>query len=331
MVKRLGCWIQGPPAYTPQEFFDVYFLSPPYFAALEYIITEPSKGMALGTARDWFVSLLNLTLSYPNIEIPIMVAFDMQNEIEWSNLKSFLDVVKNYPTVYSVGISGEHVTYGAPAGTHDYTIGYLLNNGLIAESEVIALFDRAKSLVELRGLRFINYFIYYGSATLKYRYPSIFHTNWPMGRTHENSLSASEWLDPATARGCSAGIFTGGYNPDAQFPHPTQPPEDPYQPLDGGWNQATINKVIEHGVSHGDDVRHFITFATGFASEYFDGVSGKRTRAFWDIPLWRQYVWEKQQQYPLEFILSTALELGNVEINVEGVKADTPVTVKLRR
>lgn len=288
--KRLGVWAGSsefsPPYYTAEEFFNAYFLTPPYFAFFEPILD--SAYSIAGTAGSTLIQIAEMADDYSSIEIAVMCAFDMGDENEWDIFISFLENLKGKTSIYSVGIDGEHATYG---GTFpDKSIGNLWNTGQISNDVLISIFDRAKSEVELRGFEFVNYYLNFGDKSFRNRYTQIGHTNFPCFRLSGGDPEYTlDWQTESWFIGQSAGLSETHALPD-----------------DNHWNQEAVNTVIEHGVAKSDDVRRFIGFATGSATQSFTGVSGKTTNFIWDNPLFRQYVWDKVQQYQSEFILSTS-------------------------
>jgi len=253
------------------------------------------------TARRWFtetayrnyiLAVLNLASQY-NVRICLMCAWDMAVESEWTDFETFVDAVKGYAATNSVGLDFEHCQ----------------NKGATYE-EMLPNVDRAKAIVEGAGLPFINYYMWLGPEYTP-RYMHIAHTNWPMAGDFEATLD--DKTEPNYV-GMSAGTYTGPTSPDGAIPFPENPPSSPYQRWNGGWNQESVNRVLDHGVgalggAKPEGTRNFIIYCAGAVYNTninpFEGVSGKLTGWVWDHPLWRQYISDRMLFHGLDkFALS---------------------------
>lgn len=284
--KRLGFKVQveQQAPYTSQIFFEAMFLTEPYPAFLMmYIPTD-----RLWQFDDWIIDVATRSMEYSEIKILITLSWDMALEGEWTDFTNFLDRLQGITSVVWVGVDGEHSTYGGDYP--DYALGTLWNSGSISNDLLIQLFDRAKAEVENRFFIFTNYYLVFGDpGTFRSRYLKMANTPWPIsGRESDLDLSVS-----SDFMGIKAGAIVL-----QMFPGP-DPPADPNEPVtDGGWSQEAVNRVIEHGMNKPTEVRQAIAFGSGISSTPFIGVSGRTTNMLWDNPLFRQWITEKQRQYP---------------------------------
>jgi hypothetical protein len=266
---KLGFWLQtygiiDQGYYTSNEFM-AYFIEPPYFAFVEFIIAEASE---MQRTSNWFVSVATQASSLPNAEIAVMCAWNLTDEAEWTIFDTF---VKRFTTISSltiVGIDFEHMRIQTGAE----------NWNAYTTTEKVALVQRAKDIVEGEGKAFNTNF------------PEIPHTNFPSQNDFEQTLNLKTMPDAYV--GMSAGYYCNYY----PFPDPNALPSDPTERVDMGWNREVVQTVIQYGVSNS---RQYIVLCPGQMSNgTVTGVSGKTTVHLWDSPLFRQYVVDEMATYP---------------------------------
>jgi hypothetical protein len=239
--KRLGLWLQWLSelqSVNVNEFVQSYFMEPPYFAAVELIMAvwHPSYP----TFINWVDGVAVAVDAYP-IEIYIMLAFNMGDQTHWTRIEQALTLWQDNPSIYSVGVNGEHSKLHYP-NSYNYA-------GFTRFSELSHQYDK----------RFICYYSQNAPDTQsKTDFMWIAHVNWPyLG--HRVSLTSS--FDGGTQQiGISAGLYD--HNPRG-YPDPNQPHADPsYSENDWvGYNRASIQYMLQIGFTHDHSERRCLIFA----------------------------------------------------------------------
>lgn len=291
-VKKLGWWqqISTTAGVPPDEFFNVYFMTPPYPAFLEMmVIGRTGDPTWIDAGRDWLDQLATLCDPYPNIEIAAMVGFDVTDEpTGWTPFQNLIDKLKVHSSVTIIGMECE----------------YWFGN--------VADWTRAEGMVLAAGKQFISY--YHPPAP----YLEIAHTNFPGG---DFELYLDFANDPDKHRGMS-----NGYYGNWPWPDPNPLPADPTTKVSMGWNKEVIDAVIDYAYVKPDPVRRYVAMISAFADHTFTGVSGRTTDALWDNPQFRDLVWTSPN-YQGNFILSTTPAVTHVltiQSEVGGTTSPSP-------
>jgi hypothetical protein len=257
--RRLYIWMQPTSEGVPN--FNEYFLTPPYYAGLELVLT--SDAQMEGTYVNQIRDLALQAEAYPAIEIMVNVAF-ADNSDDWAIFGSFLDTLQGITSIYSVGMDAEHWGWNSEPPSTGWAAMTL--------AEKNDLMSRLKTQVEARGFNFVSY--YFGaSASLPFL--EIGATNYPCPPDEEYTL---DWDVSEYHVGQDAGLY---HNHDADgSPH---------------WTEDIVMKIIQHGLGiigdnqalKDDTRRHFIGFCPGT----FDWVPA------WKTDLFRQWVINQQAPY----------------------------------
>lgn len=283
--KRFGMWLT-PSSLNAEDFFYAYFMTPPYPSFLELIL-DSAFSISINTAK---VKAIADKASNFNIEISIMVAFDMAKESEWSTFTSFLDTLQGVTSIYSIGIDGEHTTYGG-SFSNGFGIGDLWTTKQISQPTLTPIFTRAESEVVQRGFEFINYYIRFGTSSFQQALVEIGHTNFPCGNLQGGDQEFTlDWFTEPKFVGLSSGLAEQHPFPDSNH-----------------FDQKTIDLVLASAVKKSDAVRHFVALASGLTLKGFTGVSGTMTRELWANKDFRNMIWTSRA-YQDYFILSTDVD-----------------------
>jgi hypothetical protein len=239
--KRLGLWLQWLSelqSVPVNEFVQEYFFEEPYFAALELIMAVWHP--AYPTFITWVDGVASAVDAYP-IEIYVMLALDMADQNHWNLLESALIQWQDNPSIYSVGVNGEHSKLHYP-NSYDY-----------------AGFTRFQILTHQYDKRFISYYSQNApSDAAKRDFQWIAHVNWPF-LGHRVSLESS--FDSGTWQ---AGISAGLYDTNPRgYPDPNQPHINPeFTETDWvGYNRASIQYMLQIGFMHDHSERRCLIFA----------------------------------------------------------------------
>src|SRR3972149_10778836 len=98
-----GLAVQG---YTADQFFNGYFLTPPYPSTVHFMITAQSNEFVQQLYRDFMSTMMTGSAQYPNIKLGLHVAFNTSNEQRWTEFTSFLDFLNNRPDKNTIGFIG---------------------------------------------------------------------------------------------------------------------------------------------------------------------------------------------------------------------------------
>lgn len=283
--RRFGMWLQYLSELhneDPYEFYQTYFLTPPYFSALEIIF--PVWHQQYNNFVSWMDTVASHADSHPNIRIYVMLALDMGSEEHWDLIRNAVDTWSDNPSVYSVGVNCEHSKLHYPQ--HFNYAGF-------AKFESISTAD---------GKEFVCYYFQNApNSATKSDFKWIAHVNWPY-RGHRRTLYETFDTD-AQQVGISAGLYDR--NPEG-YPDPDTPnPEETYKETERvGWNRATIRYMLEIGYNHDDRTRNCLIFSE---------------LGLWDHTEFRNDVWELQQGYDVYLATSTSNptpepEFGTIEL-----------------
>jgi hypothetical protein len=270
--KRFGMWLEYlSELYNedPYEFYQTYFLTPPYFCALEIIF--PVWHQQYDNFVSWMDTVASYADNHPNVQIYVMLALDMGSDQHWNLIRNAVDTWSDHPSIYSVGINSEHSKLHYP------------------DHFTYAGFVKFESISTAAGKEFICY--YFQNApdlVTKSDFKWIAHVNWP-NEGHRRTLYST--FDSAAQQvGISAGLYDT--NPQG-YPDPDTPnPVETYKETERvGWNRATIQYMLEIGYEHDDGTRDCLIFSE---------------LGLWDHTEFRNDVWELQQGYDVYLATSTA-------------------------
>jgi hypothetical protein len=307
---KLGFWMQDSSTtnkYSPLQFFNAYFNTPPNPAFLEMMIvgTKSSGYYWINQMRTWMDQLAALADSYPNIEIACMIGWDdLSDSNGWAAYQNFANMAKNHPSISILGMEGEYWTGATPTQ-----------------------WQQAHNISVNAGKKFISY--YHPPSP----YQEIWHTNFPGG----NALGDFEALLDHTGS-LIVGISNGYYYAYV-FPDNTPLPINPTTRVYGhGWSQDVVNKAINHAVSSPYINRQYVSLCAGFSTVDFTGVSGLTTNCLWDNSVLRSWI-TSNPNYATHFQLgiggrvytfSITAVPTNGNVIVDGInKGSTPVQVIL--
>ena len=289
--RRIGFWIQehgGFNPYTPQQFFDQYFMQPPYPSSLEVMIfsTIP-RGGSLSASISFWSQVASLADQYPNIEITPMLAFgtntsgpSLQN---WPEVQQWINALSPYSSIYSFGIEGE---FSTQLNVSDYsTVASFIHN---TGKQFISYYLKGTKLTTAEGLG--GYYI--GQSNFPDCYAGCYQANELNFFTDQYSVGGS-W---------------GVYFP-AQFPGGISCPIGPNElnTTNYGYNQCVIDTLISASVSLPLEVRQFVNLDVGQSyPQYssFTDCAGVQTSEMWDNPIIRNWIWYNAN-YTTNFLLST--------------------------
>jgi hypothetical protein len=268
--KRFGMWLQYlSELYNedPYEFYQTYFLTPPYFCALEIIF--PVWHQQYDNFVSWMDTVAGYADNHPNVQIYVMLALDMGSEQHWNLIRNAVDTWSDHPSIYSVGVNCEHSKLHYP--DHFNHAGFV----------------KFQSISTAAGKEFICYYFQNAPDTAtKSDFKWIAHVNWPyLG--HRRTLYDTFEPD-AQQIGISAGLYD--YNPegypDSDIPNPVETYKETERV---GWNRATIRYMLEIGYEH-DSTRNCLIFSE---------------LGLWDHTEFRNDLWELQQGYDVYLSTST--------------------------
>lgn len=213
MKRRIGFWIpiqhigtvwgQG---VTPRVFADAYFHSKPYPAVV--YVSFDSMNPAVWNGFYWTQWVRDLAVIGDVEGFQICVAFAIYNppglprtvfdEALWIQMGQALDLLAGHQSIAYVGIQGEYMSHGFPAGT-------------LTHDNIISVFSRYKGMVESRGMKFgCHYYpspfaAYLSASEMAQFGPWAAHTNYPF--EGEPASYLSKGTDPSTYVGMTAGIW----------------------------------------------------------------------------------------------------------------------------
>ena len=280
--KHFGFWEGATEArgYSPSEFFNAYFLTPPYPSFLEAIITT---NWNTSSVQNWYDQMLTLADQYPNIEIAFMLGapitettMDDPNHPIWTDFENFIIRMKSHRSLFSVGIMWEYF-----------------------EPDEWQTVMNAYAITQRHGIRFVSYRSGYEFMVGNQQIDGIWdiaHSNFPEG----GQMST---LDRGVGF-FNIGMSSGYARTHSDFPSTTPCPTDRAASTDYGWQKCTVDEIINNAVAKNDKVRHAVTILPEATTFSFTGVSGETTRRLWDNPTLRQWIWENPN-YTSNFILST--------------------------
>ncbi|UCH37698.1 MAG: hypothetical protein JSV76_00515 [Candidatus Bathyarchaeota archaeon] len=279
--KRFGMWLQYLSELhheEPYEFYQTYFLTPPYFSALEIIF--PVWHQQYDNFVSWMDAVATYADNHPTVQIYVMLALDMDSTDHWNRVENCLQHWDDNPSIYSVGVNCEHSKLHFPNSfDHDG-------------------FERFQTLSSAYGKQFICYYFQNAPETrTKSDFQWIAHVNWPyLG--HRRTLYST--FDPdAQQVGISAGLYD--FNPQG-YPDPDEPSssETYKETTRVGWNRATIRYMLEIGYSHDDGSRNCLIFSE---------------LGLWDHTEFREDVWELQQGYEVYLATSTTVPIPDPDFD----------------
>lgn len=240
--KRFGMWLQYLSELhneDPYEFYQTYFLTPPYFSALEIIF--PVWHQQYDNFVSWMDTVANYADSHPTVQIYVMLALDMDSPDHWNRVENCLQHWDDNPSIYSVGVNCEHSKLHFPNSfDHDG-------------------FEHFETLSNAYGKQFICYYFQNAPETrTKSDFQWIAHVNWPY-RGHRISLNVF-FATNTQQVGISAGLYA--QNPDS-YPDPDEPnPNDAYLETEQvGWSRASIQYMLDIGFTHSHEERRCLLFS----------------------------------------------------------------------
>lgn len=286
--RRLGFWLVSPMEnypyiYSPKEFFDAYFMTPPYPSFLEYITGNKENwaspnGMMNPNSR--FQQLLTIADGYPNIKIAVMlVSIDMSANT-LTSLDSFCNAMKGHRSVASIGVEGEYMNFDAA---------------------VKANWTRIRDIINKYGFPFVTYRPDVGGQFMSATEGmyAINHGNFP----HGDHSEVCGWFTDAANIGISLGWAQGS----EPFPGNFTLANGIYtlDPSNWGWDQEVIDIILGYSTSLPLSTRLYTSLCPGQAPSSFVGVSGKTARELWDNPTLRSWIWNSPK-YKGNFIQSNS-------------------------
>ena len=297
-THNLGFWLQEADVmrqYSPQAFFNGYFLTPPYPSSVEMMIFAPlqdeTNGYGCSTSSNYVKQSISywgqvaqMADSYPNIKLIYEIAFDpASSTYGLSCFNTMVQAFSGYPSIYALGVEGEFT-------------------GSISVSQM----QTAMNDVTATGKEFIDY---YSPVAIPSGGYDIAHTNFPMQGDQVGTLSKADSQ--------TVGISSGYYD-NFLFPSTFSCPIGPSDVASGaltnepqGYNQCVVSTELSTAVSQPAGTRQFLELAPGFSSSgSFTGASGQSTNQLWDNPTLRNWIWNDPNYQPY-FILSTSSASGS--------------------
>ena len=281
--RHLGFWMQeGNPmtTYTPQQFFDQYFLTSPYPSSLEVMVFGPQNGAAAEQASiNYWTQVAALTDKYPAIEMEFMIAYDMSSQT--ADLQNYVNAFKSHPSVYSVGVEGEYAT-----------------------NQNLANMQTAMNIITSSGKQFVNYYV--GASIVPSGGYIIGHTNFPGGDS-----GGSDQVGTLSLYQSSPYIGEdSGYYATFSFPGSLTCPigASASSSSTWQWNQCVVDTIISTSLTISSQYRQFVNLVAGFPSPLFSTFTdsgGIKTSQLWDNPTLRSWIWNNPS-YSANFVLSTA-------------------------
>lgn len=290
--RRLGFWLQESDlirTYSPQQFFNQYFLTPPYPSSLEIMIfATMNRGVSLNTSISYWSQVAYLADNYPNIEITPMLSFGINQSAPslqyWPNVQRWINSLKVYPSIYSFGIEGEFSTQ-------------------LNASDI----PMVSNYINQTGRQFINYYLHSNDYTVMTENGGfqIGHTNFP-----DYYAGAADQVSTLVYFGdqYSVGISVGVYYP-AQFPGTVTCPisANAINSTSYGYNQCVVDTIISADLAMPLANRQFLNLVPGFSYPKFStfpDTAGIVTDQMWDNPVLRGWIWNNPS-YTDNFLLSS--------------------------
>lgn len=291
MGHRLGFWLQESDiitVYTPSQFFNQYFLTPPYPSSLEVMIfATMNQGVSLSKSMSYWGQVASLADNYPNIEITPMLAFGINQSApslqHWPNVMQWINALESHPSIYSFGIEGEYSTQ-LNASDIPLIASYILGT----------------------GKQFINYYLQSNSYLIMGQVGGfqIGQTNFPDFYAGSANQVATLYLFTDQY---SVGISAGVYFP-ARFPGNVTCPIQ-FNAIDAssyGYNQCVVDTIISISLSLPFSARQFVSLIPGLSYPQFSTFkdsAGIKTGQMWDNPTLRSWIWG-DIKYTESFLLS---------------------------
>ena len=282
MGRRLGFWMQEADpmkTYTPLQFFNQYFLTPPYPSSLEIMIFGPlNPSPSEQNSIAYWSQVASLADRYPNIDIEAMVAFNMSSQV--SDLKNYVNAFKSHPSIYSIGVEGEYAT-----------------------NQNLANMQSAMNMITASGKQFVNYYV--STSIVPNGGYIIGHTNFPGGDS-----GGSDQVGTLTLYQTSPYIGEdSGYYSRFSFPGSLTCPigADASNRSTWQWNQCAVDTIINTSLTIPFQYRQFVNLVAGFPSpkfSIFKDTAGISTAQLWDNPTFRSWIWSNPS-YSANFVLST--------------------------
>ena len=283
---RLGFWLTHPLSYgaldgrSVEQWFEAYFLTPPYTPWIEVVLTDYQKWTSLSSDEvQNYLQLLTLADNYPDIKVSFVVG--MGGSLEpWSTqltkLGNFVDAMSAHRSCVSVGIMTEYAGFDY----HNYQRWSEIR-------DVINSYDLPMVNYRSPANNFPNLLIEDG-------FHDLFHTNYPLRDDGAHTLKG----------GWQSEYFVGisiGYWSTFNFPGSTSSDGQPR-----GYSQYAVDSIINQALTIQQDnpgARQFVSLCPGYSSNSFIGVSGVQTNQLWDNPILRSWIWNSPN-YRENFVLA---------------------------
>ncbi len=289
-ARHLGFWIDersifngGQVLMTPQQFFNGYFLTPPYPAALLFALGFVSGAPISISQKDaWLSSVAKLGDAYPNIEIDLLCFVNLTDTSQVANLQSVISTLSGYSSIKHVEYEREY--YGnTQAQLQSFKT-------ILDQNQIPIMLDPSqRSYFSGQNLPILNY------------------AEFPWFQSSD-SAEAAIYQTPLSSE---IGKLFGEYAQVSNFPVSCILPADSNlaaNPPCNGWNQQVVQAIVDESLKVSTQNRQLTYIAAGFVnqSQAFLGVSGISTRELWDNPTFRSWIWS-DPNYVNNYVLSTTL------------------------
>ena len=125
--RHLGWWVDarslsccgGQPKYTPEQFFNTYFLTPPYPSGMLFATGINDSVLSESVRISWFNELASIADSYPAIKINILIFVNISDVQmttscapdpydQSSQVRQFILGIEGHSSVNGISYEGEY-------------------------------------------------------------------------------------------------------------------------------------------------------------------------------------------------------------------------------
>lgn len=239
---------------TAQQFFNGYFMTPPYPSTVEFTSGQGCGELAPGKIATFLVQLQALCSPYPKIKLGMNIGFDASDQNQYNCFTAFLDYLKANPGVSSWGFIGPQ--------SESFNVSTAGKTPLFGGWEQFMIQYAKEITTRLPSVQVVGYYPggYKGPGGVAQLYTNSNHaitymagSAWPNANPPPNPMenptfiSQAAWCVGVTYGGDGGRVFPSvGGNPSGCPEFSFQPFAENYLPANPPVGCTPIHNIITH-------------------------------------------------------------------------------------
>lgn len=337
--RHLGWWIDERSLsccggtqidYTPQQFFDSYFLTPPYPSAMLFATGINDSTWPDAERISWFNELASIADKYPAISINILIFVNISNVQLTSSCQSDPYDQSSQLQRFLLGIEGHRSVYGI-----SYEPEYFGNT--LSENSMFACW------VNQAGYTFI------ADPSMATNFPNnpvLSYCEFPWFQSVGDSMESCAYDNGNTPSAQQIGIGFGEFTNMVNFPASNPMNANPNLPAGcindssgavscdpslaiNGWDKEVVQSIVDDSLKPNltPSSRQYVYFYSGGVGKYGQNATWSSTNN--DGQMMRDWVWN-DSFYKSNFVLSnlsytntSAVDIISSQMNLTNSSQET--------